>query len=129
MAQPKIVLATDAMRHSRATSGRPLLPRIESTVRSVDLWEDRVMTWHPRATAVLGIGYLVLTTTGLVLAPMLDLGASESAARRYVGTVDTTSFIAGAYLQVAAFVTLLAFVLRLSARAHPVVGRLAAAGA
>jgi hypothetical protein len=87
------------------------------------------MTWHPRATAALGIGYLVLTTTGLVLAPMLDLGASESAARHYARTVDTTSFIAGAYLQVVAFVTLLVFVLRLSAQAHPVVGRLAAAGA
>ena len=87
------------------------------------------MTWHPRATAALGIGYLVLTTTGLVLAPMLDLGASESAARHYARTVDTTSFIAGAYLQLVAFVTLLVFVLRLSAQAHPVVGRLAAAGA
>src|SRR4051794_19844616 len=129
MAQPQVVPAMDAMRHSRATTGRPLLPRVESTVRSVDLREDRVMTGQRRGTAALGIGYLVLTTTGLVLAPMLDLGASESAARHYAQTVDTNSFIAGAYLQLVAFVTLLVFVLRLSAQAHPVVGRLAAAGA
>jgi hypothetical protein len=87
------------------------------------------MTSHPRATAALGIGYLVFTTTGLILAPMLDLGASDSAVRHYVRTVDTTSFIAGGYLQLVAFVTLLAFVLRLSAQAHHVVGRLAVAGA
>src|SRR3954451_20764998 len=87
------------------------------------------MTWHPRASAALGIGYLAFTATGLVLAPMLDLGASDSAVRHYVRTVDTTSFVAGGYLQLAAFVTLLAFFLRLSARAHPVVGRLAVAGA
>ena len=87
------------------------------------------MTWHPRATAALGIGYLVLTMTGLVLAPMLDLGASGPEVRNYLRTVDTASFIAGGYLQLAAFVILLAFLVRLSAPAQPVVGRLAGAGA
>src|SRR3954470_11291424 len=109
MPQPEIVLATDAMRHHRATCGRPLLPRFESTVLSVHLREDQVMTWRPRTTAALGIGYLILTTMGLVLAPMLDLGASDSATRHYLRTVDTTSFVAGGYLQLVAFVTLLAF--------------------
>ena len=87
------------------------------------------MTWQSRATGALGIGYLVLTMTGLVLAPMLDLGASGPAVDHYLRTVDTASFIAGGYLQLAAFVTLLAFLVRLSARAQPVVGRLVGAGA
>ena len=77
------------------------------------------MTWQSRATGALGNGYLVLTMTGLVLAPMLDLGASGPAVDHYLRTVDTASFIAGGYLQLAAFVTLLAFLVRLSARGRP----------
>ena len=87
------------------------------------------MRWHPRAIAALGIGYLVLTVAGLVLAPMLDLEASGPAVRTYLRTVETTPFVAGWCLQLAAFVTLLAFVVQLSAPATPTVGRLAAAGA
>jgi hypothetical protein len=87
------------------------------------------MQRHPRATAATGIGYLVLTTAGLILAPMLDLGSSDSAVRDYLETPATASTVAGGYLQLAAFVLLLAFVVQLSAPGIATVGLLAGAGA
>jgi hypothetical protein len=87
------------------------------------------MQRHPRATAATGIGYLVLTTAGLILAPMLDLGSSESSIRAYLGSPATTATVAGGYSQLAAFVLLLAFVVQLSAPGTATVGRLAGAGA
>jgi hypothetical protein len=87
------------------------------------------MQRHPRATAATGIGYLVLTTAGLILAPILDLGSSDSAVRDYLGTPATTATVAGGYSQLAGVVLLLAFVVQLSAPGTATVGRLAAAGA
>jgi hypothetical protein len=87
------------------------------------------MQRHPRATAAAGISYLLLTSMGLVLTPMLDLGSSGSAVRDYLRTLDTTSLVAGGYLQLLASVSLLTFVVQLSAPASAAVGRLAGAGA
>jgi hypothetical protein len=87
------------------------------------------MQRHPRATAAAGIGYLLLTSAGLTLAPMLDLGSSNSAVRDYLGKPATTVSVAGGYLQLAAFVLLLAFVVQLSSPGTATVGRLAGAGA
>src|SRR4051794_26641134 len=84
-----LVLAADAMRTSRATTLTPVLSTFDVDRSTLDVLEDRVMQRHPRATAAAGIGYLVLTSAGLVLAPMLDLGSSESAVRDYLRTLDT----------------------------------------
>src|SRR3954468_18748111 len=87
------------------------------------------MQRHPRATAAAGIGYLVLTSAGLILTPMLDLGSSDSAVRDYLGTPATPMTVAGGYFQLAAFVLLLVFVVQLSAPGTATAGRLAGAGA
>src|SRR3954453_15277079 len=87
------------------------------------------MQRHPRATAAAGIGYLVLTSAGLILAPMPDLGSSNSAVRDYLGTPATTLTVAGGYFLLAAFVLLLVFVVQLSAPGTTTAARLAGAGA
>ncbi len=87
------------------------------------------MPRHPRATAAAGLGYLVLTSAGLILAPMLNLGSSDSAVRDWLARPATTATVAGGYVQLAAFVLLLTFVVQLSAPATATVGRLAGAGA
>jgi hypothetical protein len=117
------------MRTSRATTWTPVPSTFDVDRSTFDVLEDRVMQRHPRATAAAGIGYLILTSAGLVLAPMLDLGSSESAVRDYLRTLDTASFAAGGYLQLAAFIALLAFVVQLSVPGTATVARLAGAGA
>jgi hypothetical protein len=87
------------------------------------------MLTAPRQAAAFGLAYLVLKFTALALAPIPNLGSGSDGTRGFLSDSDPQKFLAGAYLGVLAYVSLLLFVvLLLTTHGSPRVLATAASG-
>jgi hypothetical protein len=77
------------------------------------------MRRHQLATAALGIGYVTLSFAGLALAPLPDLGTSAAHDSTYLAARQTVPFTAGSLLLLAAYLALLAFLVKLAYLSGP----------